>query len=92
MLGVLKCNIFEITDDDPATNILSRNPESGLLIVGLGGSANTYPGLYSLTRNNSVNVIMAGASVSSVTCNASSITINKNDKGRATVVWIPIQN
>ena len=89
-LGICKVATYEILTTDPQTNILSREQNPGILIISAGGGGSFYPGIYSLSRDSTVKTIFEASKVTSITCTTSTITIEKESQGRATVVWIPI--
>lgn len=66
--------------------ITKDNQASGFLLVGSGGGASYYPGIYSISRGGAVHTVFAAYNVS-VTASTTQITVSK-DATRTTCVWI----
>ena len=90
-LGVCGLSYTSQYERDGTSMTIEKNSNSsGFLLVGLGGSGGTYPGIYSITRAGEVNVLLAAYGVSSVVADSTSITVTKSSNLRSRCIWIDV--
>lgn len=60
----------------------------GFLLVGIGGSGGSYPGIYSISRAGTIITLLEAYGVTSVVADSTSITVTKHSNLRCRCIWI----